>query len=148
MIYTGKTRIAKSILYNVVDNWFLRKAGIVEIMEEIKDKADEMWQVFKKFATLTSSQCETDEKCFEDLGSLLSDVRRLNLRLEKSITNDYIEELYNFISPYVTGYNVIGAGSGGYIFGYLRKGCDRTQIADLLQKKYPNARMSDIKLCV
>jgi fucokinase len=145
MVYTGKTRIAKTILYNVVDNWFLRRSGIEQTMSSITAKADEMWATLRRFASLSEQECGTDERTFEELGRQLSDVRQLNVQLEKSITNEHLESLYKAIAPFVHGFNIIGAGSGGFIFGWLNRTSTREQVQRVLQHSFPNAEMADIK---
>jgi len=57
-----------------------------------------------------------DDQTFDNLGQLLSEVRLLNIKLEKSITNEYLEGLYKTIDPFLSGYNIMGAGSGGFLF--------------------------------
>ena len=40
VVYTGKTRLAAQVLWNIVDNYFMRRTGTKETLMKIKSKAD------------------------------------------------------------------------------------------------------------
>jgi hypothetical protein len=52
------------------------------------------------------------EDSFVQLGTILNRVRRLNIDLEKSVSNEYLDSLFASLGKFVTGCNIIGAGSG------------------------------------
>jgi len=146
VVYTGKTRMAKPILWNIVDNWQMRRSGTTDALYQIKERAPEMWKLFKDFANRDVDTPETEED-FNKLGQLLDKIKRHNIDLEKSISNEYLESLFAAISGFVSGSQIIGAGSGGFILGWLKKGCTKQQVADYLKAPFPNAELTEMSIC-
>lgn len=101
------------------------------------------------------------EESFVQLGTILNRVRRLNIDLESSVSNDYLDSLFNALSQHVTGCHIIGAGSGkclfannntnescegGFILGWLKQGATKEMVARHLSTSHPNAEISDVTL--
>ena len=85
---------------------------------------------------------------FEKLGQIVEEAKKTNIKLEESITNEYINELFDHLSKYVTGSNIIGAGSGGYIVGWLKNDVSKSTVDISLKDKFPNASVTDMTLYV
>lgn len=75
-------------------------------MYEIKDKASEMYEVFKDFAAKQPG--EATEANFEQLGTILDRIRCLNIELERTVSNEYLDGLFSTLAPFVSGQNIIG----------------------------------------
>lgn len=41
----------------------------------------------------------------------------------------------------------VGAGSGGYILGWLKRGITKDMVEKQLKTKYPDAELTDVTLC-
>src|SRR5690606_7471523 len=123
VVYTGKQRLAKIVLSNVVENYILRK-DVKTVLHDLKIVAKEMFRNFKKLFNEKLSKNEQEE-IISKIGKLLTNVNSLNVKLSPK-ANDGIQEIFYAIDQYVYGSCVIGnllnleinkhlgAGSGGY----------------------------------
>jgi fucokinase len=147
VVYTGRTRMAKAILTNVVENWYLRKKQTVQSLAEISHRATEMHAMWQEFARRPPHECE---QLFDRLGEALQRFRFLNISLEKSVTNPHLEELFATVAPFVSGSQIIGAGSGGFVLGFLRTGVTKAQVNQKLQEKHAadGVEIADMTICM
>src|SRR5689334_18275870 len=116
----------------------MRRTATSESLYKIKNAPVKMWKIFKDYSSHDPDHADAEED-FKNLGIELNYIKKLNQELEKSIFNEYLDELFAAISSYVTGSQIIGAGSGGFILGWLRKGSTKQQVADALKVPFPNA---------
>jgi D-glycero-alpha-D-manno-heptose-7-phosphate kinase len=80
----------------------------IQYLDKINEISNEAYK-YLKFKKLS--------ECFPEL---LSQSWNLKKKLHKNITNDKIEELYNYgISSGATSGKLLGAGSGGFIYFYV-----------------------------
>jgi fucokinase len=53
--------------------------------------------------------CDIDE-----LGEIMLEAWRLHQELDPYCSNDFVDKLFSFASPYCCGYKLVGAGGGGF----------------------------------
>jgi len=80
----------------------------------------------------------------DEIGKLLHDYWKQKKLLSKSVTNSYIDEIYdNAISVGALGGKLLGAGGGGYFLFYCKKQYQRKLINRLSKFKYTKFSFSD-----
>jgi len=102
LYYTGITRIAKSILAEIVRGMFLNSAGHLALLEELKHHAENTSQ------SLSS-------KDFESLGKNIHRSWQLNQKLDAGTNTPETQKIIDRISPWVIGHKLLGAGGGGFM---------------------------------
>lgn len=102
LYYTGIRRIAKDLLSQVVGRYLAREVQTVQVLHSIKTLAVEMAYAMK-------------ESDWEYLGSLLDRHWELNQVLDPHTTNAPINQLLEFVRPYILGAKLAGAGGGGFL---------------------------------
>lgn len=138
VVYTGKQRLAKIVLSNVVENYMLRKEGIVETLEELKKVAHEMFENFTKLGD------NHEESIYEKIGKLLTKVNELNVKLSPK-SNDGILPFFKILNKFVYGSCVIGAGSGGYIVSICKENVSKQKVAKELGQSA--LEVCNVELC-
>ena len=112
----------------------------------IKKQARDMNEAFVNYSNTENPQ--NAESQFEKLGLILEEAKKTNIKLEESITNEYINSLFELLQEFVYGSNIIGAGSGGYIVGWLKKDASKEVVTEALKQTYPDAQVTDMTLWV
>jgi galactokinase/mevalonate kinase-like predicted kinase len=102
LYYTGITRIAKSILADIVRGMFLNSAQHLSLLEELKHHAIETSE------TLLA-------KDFEGLGRNIHRSWQLNQTLDAGTNTPEIQKIIDRISPWIIGQKLLGAGGGGFM---------------------------------
>jgi galactokinase/mevalonate kinase-like predicted kinase len=107
LYYTGITRIAKSILAEIVRGMFLNSASHLALLEELKYHAE--------------NTCETiSSKDFEGLGKNIHRSWQLNQKLDAGTNTPEIQKIINRISPWIVGHKLLGAGGGGFMLIFAK----------------------------
>jgi galactokinase/mevalonate kinase-like predicted kinase len=102
LYYTGITRVAKSILGDIVRGMFLNSAGHLRVLKEIKDHALATYEIMLN-------------KDFDGLGKQVLGSWVLNQELDKGTNTSEIQKIIDKTEPYASGYKLIGAGGGGFM---------------------------------
>lgn len=102
LYYTGITRIAKSILAEIVRGMFLNSAPHLALLEELKYHAENTSE------TLSA-------KDFEGLGKNILRSWHLNQKLDSGTNTPEIQRIIDRISPWMAGHKLLGAGGGGFM---------------------------------
>jgi fucokinase len=101
LVYTGRQRLAKNLLRSVMGRWMARDPEMVWIQQEIARLAVAMQEALLK----------NDVSRF---GELLSEHWVINKRMDPGCTNDFIDHLFEVMSPHINGAKLAGAGGGGF----------------------------------
>jgi len=101
LVYTGRQRLAKNLLRSVMGRWMARDPEMVWIQQEIARLAMAMRE-----ALLTNDVSR--------FGELLSEHWVINKRMDPGCTNDFIDHLFEVMSPHINGAKLAGAGGGGF----------------------------------
>ncbi|HEX7585824.1 MAG TPA: bifunctional fucokinase/fucose-1-phosphate guanylyltransferase, partial [Prolixibacteraceae bacterium] len=103
LYYTGITRVAKSILADIVRGMFLNSATHLALLEELKHHADRTSQ-------------SLSEKDFDGLGRNIFHNWELNQKMDAGTNTPEIQKIIDLIAPYSVGFKLLGAGGGGFMF--------------------------------
>lgn len=102
IIYSGKTRLAKNLLQQVMGNYYLKDEKTLRILKEINYVSKEM-----------KDNLEKDN--LEQFGKNMIKSYELCKEMYPSFTNKEIEEKISEIKDKSYGYMIAGAGGGGYL---------------------------------
>jgi len=122
LYYTGQRRLAKDILQGVVRRYLSGDAGALQIIHELKAAAEEMSRDLRR----------------GDVDAFARGVLR-NWELKKAIdpgsTNARIEAILRPLLPRLAGYELAGAGGGGFIFMIARSPRDAAAVRRVLGRR-------------
>ena len=90
LVYTGQQRLAKNLLRAVMIRWMARDPEMVWILGEIGRLALEMERALQR-------------SDIDQFGGLVREHWLLNKRMDPGCTNPFIDELFEFLDPYMTG---------------------------------------------
>jgi len=102
LYYTGITRIAKSILADIVRGMFLNSASHLALLEELKSHAE------NTTATLSA-------KDYDGLAKHVMRSWHLNQKLDSGTNTPEIQRIIDLILPWSAGHKLLGAGGGGFM---------------------------------
>ena len=135
LYYTGITRIAKSILADIVRGMFLNSSKHLALLEELKSHAE-------------NTSRTISEKDFEGFGKNMLRSWQLNQKLDAGTNTPEIQKIIDLISPWVIGFKLLGAGGGGFMFIIAK---DEKAVVHIKQELMANpinnrARMVDFSI--
>lgn len=107
LYYTGITRVAKSILAEIVRGMFLNSSGHLALLEELKCHAENTAE------TLSA-------KDYEGLAKNIHRSWQLNQKLDGGTNTPEIQKIIDRISPWTDGHKLLGAGGGGFMLIFAR----------------------------
>lgn len=102
LYYTGITRVAKSILADIVRGMFLNSASHLALLEELKYHAENTAE------SLSS-------KDYYGLGKNILRSWELNQKLDSGTNTDETQKIIRIIEPHSAGHKLLGAGGGGFM---------------------------------
>ena len=135
LYYTGITRVAKSILGEIVRGMFLGESERTMILNEIKNHAYDMAEAISR-------------QDFQQTGSLLRRSWQQNKRLDSGTTTPEVEQICNLIDDYALGYKLLGAGGGGYMVICANDDEAASSIRRILTENPPNSRARIVEMSV
>jgi galactokinase/mevalonate kinase-like predicted kinase len=127
LYYTGLTRMARSILHEVVRGMFLNSPGPLEVLAEIGATADLAFSALQK----------------ADYAGLAVAVRQsweLNQRLDAGTNPPAVRAVVDPVGDYLEACKLLGAGGGGYLLMLAKDETAAARIRALLEDRPPNAR--------
>lgn len=141
VVFTGKQRLAKGVLTNVVENHIVSLGSTDETLSRLKDVTQQMFLHMQEWFSNT----EHNEILLEQIGNRLTQVRDLNIELSMS-TSHSMEPLFNRMQDMTYGTCMIGAGSGGYIIAILKPHISKQTLMDHLVIEFPNVSLCQASL--
>ena len=135
LYYTGITRTAKSILSEIVRGMFLYETKMMELLQEMKLHALDVYDAFQK-------------KDYQALGSLVRKTWKQNQLLDSGTNPDSVRQITDLIDDLCLGYKLPGAGGGGYLYMMAKDVQAAARIRQILESNKPNekARFVDMRL--
>lgn len=132
LYYTGMQRLAANILQQVVGRYLARADGCVEIVSELKAGAERM----------------RDELAAGDIDAFartLGEYWVLKRRLDPGSTTPEIESLFDAVRHELAGYELPGAGGGGFLLLIAKDAGAAGRVRSKLEGLRPNrdARLYD-----
>ncbi len=123
LVYTGQQRLAKNLLRAVMGRWMARDPEMVWILGEIG-----------RLAVAMRDALEAGD--VDGFGALLSEHWQLNKRMDPGCTNPFIDDLFTFLQPYISGGKLAGAGGGGFAIVVARHAQATAELAGALNRRY------------
>ncbi len=135
LYYTGVTRVAKTILAEIVKGMFLNSREHLDILSDMKLHVEDTFNAIQK-------------NDFEALSKKVLKSWELNKRLDSGTNPESIQNIIDLIDDYAFGYKLLGAGGGGFLLIMSKDFRASVKIRELLENNRPNerARFVDITL--
>jgi galactokinase/mevalonate kinase-like predicted kinase len=127
LFYTGLTRLAKNILYEIVRGIFLNSPSHLAVVEEIGANAE--------FA-FNAIQCADENALAEAIRTSWD----LNQQLDSGTNPPATQQILNQIGDYLAAAKLLGAGGGGYLLMLAKDKEAAGRIRTSLTANPPNAR--------
>uniref|UniRef100_A0A2K5SIG0 L-fucose kinase n=1 Tax=Cebus imitator TaxID=2715852 RepID=A0A2K5SIG0_CEBIM len=103
LVYTGKTRLARNLLQDVLRSWYARLPAVVENAHSLVQQTEECAEAFRQGSLPLLGQCLTaywEQKKLMAPGCEPLAVRRM----------------MDVLAPHVHGQSLAGAGGGGFLY--------------------------------
>lgn len=126
LYYTGYRRLAADILHGVVGAWLEREPRVISVVDRLKACALEMKGALAKG--------DVDEFAHGVLANW-----ELKKEIDPGSTNARIEALFRPLTRYLSGYELPGAGGGGFLFMIARDEEAARAVRSRLLKHPPNS---------
>jgi len=120
LLYTGKPRLAKNLLQNVIRNWYGGDPDLVAMFKENHLLAEECWQ-------------KVQDGDLEGLGSCLDRYWKIKRALAPGSEPALVGSLLAALKPFVLGASLAGAGGGGFLVALLNRPSDREQAIEAVR---------------
>jgi galactokinase/mevalonate kinase-like predicted kinase len=135
LYYTGYRRLARDILQNVVARYLARDPETLQIIQRLKAGAEQM------YADLERGDAEA-------FCSGVLDFWSCKKAIDSGATNPRIEAILRPIQRQLSGYELPGAGGGGFIFMMARDPDAAAAVRKRLTRRPPNrvARFYDFAI--
>ena len=135
LYYTGLTRLAKNILYEIVRGIFLNSPSHLAVVEDIAANAEVAFNAIQR----------------SDADALAESIRTswdLNQRLDVGTNPPATQKILSQVSDYLSAAKLLGAGGGGYLLMFAKDKGAATRIRQTLSANPPNprARFVDFEL--
>lgn len=121
LIYTGKTRLARNLLQNVVRDWYARKQDILSTVDQLEKLAYSCASAFQDGNLLLVGECVN--KYWE-----------LKKKMAPGSEPAAVQSLMQTISPHVFGMSLAGAGGGGFFYAIIKDASFKNQLNKILSK--------------
>jgi galactokinase/mevalonate kinase-like predicted kinase len=135
LYYTGNTRVAKSILTEIVRGMFLNEGHCLRIVDEIKQHACHLAEAIQR-------------SDFAYTGRLVAHSWKLNNALDSGTNTPDVQQIINQIKDYTFGFKLLGAGGGGYMVICAKDPEAAVRIQSILQQNPPNSKARFVKMGV
>jgi galactokinase/mevalonate kinase-like predicted kinase len=133
LYYTGITRVAKTILGDIVRGMFLNSSKRLPVIHEIREHGR------NTFDTLQHND-------FNALGEMIGRSWMLNQMLDSGTNTPEIGQIISRIEPYCIGMKLLGAGGGGYMLVIARDVKAAFKIRGILTENPPNNRARFVEM--
>ncbi|XP_059142125.1 L-fucose kinase-like [Physella acuta] len=122
LIYTGKTRLARNLLQDVVRNWYARNPFIVQTEDSLVVLAQEC----------AHGVMDGD---LEKVGSCVRRYWEMKKLLAPGCESTTIACIMSVLKPYMYGMCSAGAGGGGFIYGIMKEPRCHSFIKEILAQQ-------------
>ncbi|XP_067651598.1 L-fucose kinase-like isoform X1 [Haliotis asinina] len=119
LIYTGKTRLARNLLQDVIRNWYARNPYIVQTEDLLVIKAREVAEAFS-------------DGDFTMLGECANEYWKMKKRMAPGCETLVIQKIMAALRPHSLGLCMAGAGGGGFLWGIMKEASSRAEVEKLL----------------
>ncbi|XP_063801940.1 L-fucose kinase isoform X2 [Pseudophryne corroboree] len=120
LVYTGKTRLARNLLQDVLRNWYARLPDITLNVDALVSNAEVCAAAFRR----------GDLRL---LGDCLSTYWQQKKRMAPGCEPLAVRKIMDTLEPYVYGQSLAGAGGGGFLYILTKEPQQRDVIQTLLE---------------
>jgi galactokinase/mevalonate kinase-like predicted kinase len=133
LYYTGLTRIAKSILQDIVRGMFLNRAETLAIVDDISAHARESFDLLHR-------------QSWDDLCRIVRRSWELNCALDAGTNPPEVRQILARVADWTAAAKLPGAGGGGYVFLLAKDVEAAARIRQELTDRPPNPRARFVKM--
>jgi galactokinase/mevalonate kinase-like predicted kinase len=133
LYYTGVTRVAKSILADIVRGMFLNEGRRLRIVDEIRQHANRVADALQR----------SDLKY---MGRMVGQSWKLNCALDAGTNTPEVQQIIDLMGDYAQGYKLLGAGGGGYLVICAKDPEAAVKIQAVLTQHPPTAKSRFVKM--
>lgn len=126
LIYTGKTRLARNLLQNVIRNWYAREPELVANADALVENAGVCRQ-----ACLDGDLMK--------LGMCMSTYWEQKKLMAPGCEPAFVRKMMDIMQPYVHGQSMAGAGGGGFMFAVSKEPNMSGKMEELIRAQLPEA---------
>eukprot|EP00043_Microstomoeca_roanoka_P014311 m.141571 g.141571 ORF g.141571 m.141571 type:complete len:1080 (+) comp15983_c0_seq1:70-3309(+) len=126
LVFTGKTRLAKNLLQEVVRNWYARSSAIVENTNRLVETAHDCAQAF-------------EQENLEKIGACLNAYRHQKRVMAPSCEPAHVRRMMEVFEPHAYGQALAGAGGGGFMYVITKQPNMKEAFEALIQKHFPES---------
>merc|ERR1712130_124396 len=109
LMFSGKPRLAKNLLQNVIRNWYSQDKTIVDCFRSNYKLAEKCWQ-------------NVLEEDIEGVGECLSEYWMIKRTLAPGSEPRLVRNILDALQPLIVGGGLAGAGGGGFLAAILKDG--------------------------
>ncbi|XP_039618777.1 L-fucose kinase isoform X2 [Polypterus senegalus] len=121
LIYTGKTRLARNLLQDVVRSWYARLPFIVENTDQLVNTAEACAEAFRQ-GSLTQ------------IGSSLDQYWQQKKVMARGCEPTSVSAMMAALKPLALGQSLAGAGGGGFLYLLTKEPHQADHVRDILSK--------------
>jgi galactokinase/mevalonate kinase-like predicted kinase len=133
LYYTGITRVAKTILSDIVRGMFLNEGHRLQIVDEIRQHAYRLAEAIQR-SDLTYT------------GKMVAHSWKLNNALDSDTNTPEVQQIIDLIRDYAIGFKLLGAGGGGYMMICAKDPEAAVRIQSVLTQNPPNAKARFVRM--
>lgn len=126
LIYTGKTRLARNLLQNVIRNWYAREPELVANADALVSNAEVCRQ-----ACLDGDLAA--------LGRCMSKYWEQKKLMAPGCEPEFVRRMMDLMAPHLHGQSMAGAGGGGFMFALSKEPDMSQRMEELIRAKLPEA---------
>ncbi|KAM4614483.1 L-fucose kinase [Discoglossus pictus] len=120
LVYTGKTRLARNLLQDVLRNWYARLPDIVQNADALVSNAEQCAEAFRKGDLPL-------------LGLCLTRYWQQKKRMAPGCEPAAVRKIMDALEPYVYGQSLAGAGGGGFLYILTKEPEQRNNLLTVLK---------------
>ncbi|XP_016322267.1 L-fucose kinase isoform X2 [Sinocyclocheilus anshuiensis] len=119
LVYTGKTRLARNLLQDVVRSWYARLPSIVQNAEQLVTNAEECAEACRDGSLLRLGEC---------MDTYWQQKKLMAPGCEPAA----VRSMMNALQPLSLGQSLAGAGGGGFLFLLAREPQQKEAVREIL----------------
>merc|ERR1712071_378734 len=119
LIYTGKVRLARNLVQNVIRNWYAREETTVKCFHQLVENANTCANGIRQGDIAQIGRCANVSNSQKNV-------------IARGCTPFTVGKLADQLRPLVHGQCLAGAGGGGFMFAILKEKVDRSVIQSII----------------
>ncbi|MDX9755056.1 MAG: L-fucokinase [bacterium] len=129
LIYTGRTRLARNLLQDVIRRWYARVPEMVENIQAMTTNAEAM----------ASALYQGD---LDHVGRCLTTYWEQKKKMAGGTEPAHVSRMFTATQPFTLGHSLAGAGGGGFMLLLVRNPQEKEVIQSILEKSFQSYRVT------